>query len=72
MTVVCARVLRYAHALPMKRVLIFTAGYGEGHNAAARGLAAALTEAGVEAEVRDLFREHYGRRQKVVERLYIE
>ena len=29
----------------MKRVLIFTAGYGEGHNAAARGLAAALTEA---------------------------
>ena len=56
----------------MKRVLIFTAGYGEGHNAAARGLAAALTEAGAEAEVRDLFRETYGRRQKVAERLYIE
>ncbi len=56
----------------MKRVLILTAGYGEGHNAAARGLAAALTEAGVEAEVRDLFRETYGRRQKFAERLYIE
>ncbi|MEO6786456.1 MAG: UDP-N-acetylglucosamine--LPS N-acetylglucosamine transferase, partial [Chthoniobacteraceae bacterium] len=56
----------------MKRVLIFTAGYGEGHNAAARGLAAALAEAGAEAEVRDLFRETYGRRQKIAERLYIE
>ncbi len=56
----------------MKRVLILTAGYGEGHNAAARGLAAALTEAGAEAEVRDLFREAYGHRQRVAERLYIE
>ncbi len=55
----------------MKRVLILTAGYGEGHNAAARGLAAALTEAGVQAEVRDLFRETYGRRQKFSERLYL-
>jgi processive 1,2-diacylglycerol beta-glucosyltransferase len=56
----------------MKRVLILTAGYGEGHNSAARGLAAALTEAGAEAEVRDIFREAYGRRQMVAERLYIE
>jgi len=56
----------------MKRILILTAGYGEGHNAAARGLAVALTEAGVEAEVRDLFMETYGRRQKVVQRLYLE
>ena len=55
----------------MKRVLIFTAGYGEGHNAAARGLAAALAEEGAEAEVRDLFRETYGRRQKFSERLYL-
>ena len=60
------------NGLPMKRVLIFTAGYGEGHNAAARGLAAALTEAGAEAEIRDIFRETYGRRQKIAERLYIE
>jgi processive 1,2-diacylglycerol beta-glucosyltransferase len=56
----------------MKRVLILTAGYGEGHNAAARGLAAAIAETGAHAEVRDLFRETYGRRQKIAERLYIE
>ncbi len=56
----------------MKRVTILTAGYGEGHNAAARGLAAALAQAGAEAEVRDLFLETYGRRQKVTQRLYIE
>ena len=56
----------------MKRVLILTAGYGEGHNAAARGLAAAIAETGAVAEVRDLFRETYGRKQKVVERLYLE
>ena len=56
----------------MQRVLILTAGYGEGHNAAARGLAAAVAETGAQAEVRDLFRETYGRRQKFAERLYIE
>lgn len=55
----------------MKRVLILTAGYGEGHNAAARGLAAALTESGAVAEVRDLFMETYGRRQKLSQRLYL-
>ena len=55
----------------MKRVLILTAGYGEGHNAAARGLAAAIAETGAEAEVRDLFRETYGRRQKFSERIYL-
>jgi processive 1,2-diacylglycerol beta-glucosyltransferase len=56
----------------MNRVLILTAGYGEGHNAAARGLAAAFGGMGVDAEVRDLFLETYGRRQKVVQRLYLE
>ncbi len=56
----------------MKRILILTAGYGEGHNAAARGLAAAIAETGAEAEVRDLFLETYGRRQKFSQRLYIE
>jgi processive 1,2-diacylglycerol beta-glucosyltransferase len=56
----------------MKRVLILTAGYGEGHNAAARGLCAAIAETGAQAEVRDLFRETYGRRQRIAERLYIE
>ncbi len=56
----------------MKRVLILTAGYGEGHNAAARGLAAALGGMGVDAEVRDLFLETYGSRHKVAQRLYLE
>ena len=39
----------------MPKVLILTAGYGEGHNAAARGLHAALIELGADAEVLDLF-----------------
>jgi processive 1,2-diacylglycerol beta-glucosyltransferase len=55
----------------MQRVLILTAGYGEGHNAAARGLADAAQEAGADAEVRDLFEETYGRRHKITQRLYI-
>jgi UDP-N-acetylglucosamine:LPS N-acetylglucosamine transferase len=32
----------------MKRILVLTAGYGEGHNSAARGLAEALRAAGVD------------------------
>jgi len=39
----------------MLKVLLLTAGYGEGHNAAARGLHAALVEAGADAEIIDLF-----------------
>jgi processive 1,2-diacylglycerol beta-glucosyltransferase len=39
----------------MPKVLLLTAGYGEGHNAAARGLHAALTERGADAEILDLF-----------------
>ena len=37
------------------KVLLLTAGYGEGHNAAARGLHTALAERGADAEVLDLF-----------------
>jgi processive 1,2-diacylglycerol beta-glucosyltransferase len=37
------------------RFLILTAGYGEGHNAAARGLRAAFEKLGAEAKVVDLF-----------------
>ena len=37
------------------RFLILTAGYGEGHNAAARGLHAAFAEAGAESEIVDVF-----------------
>ena len=47
-----------------KRVLILTAGFGEGHNAAARGIRDGLAEVAGEravVEVRDLFAETYGR-----------
>jgi processive 1,2-diacylglycerol beta-glucosyltransferase len=37
------------------RILILTAGYGEGHNAAARGLHAAFASLGEESEIVDLF-----------------
>jgi len=39
----------------MSRILILTAGYGEGHNAAARGLQAAFQARGAEAQIVDLF-----------------
>ncbi len=39
----------------MPKVLLLTAGYGEGHNAAARGLHAALVELRADAEIVDLF-----------------
>jgi len=39
----------------MPKVLLLTAGYGEGHNTAARGLHAALSEIGAESEILDLF-----------------
>ena len=39
----------------MSKVLILTAGYGEGHNAAARGLLTAFNERGDAAEIVDLF-----------------
>jgi processive 1,2-diacylglycerol beta-glucosyltransferase len=39
----------------MLDVLILTAGYGEGHNAAARGLLAACLDLGLTAEVADCF-----------------
>src|SRR6187455_1194855 len=47
---------RRSHASTlMPRVLILTAGYGEGHNAAARGLLAAAAHLGVDAEIADPF-----------------
>ncbi len=39
----------------MPKILLLTAAYGEGHNAAARGLRAAFEELGAEAEIVDLF-----------------
>ncbi len=46
----------------MKKVLILTAGFGEGHNAAARNLRDALELASddVKVEVLDLFESSYG------------
>ncbi|MHA3775130.1 MGDG synthase family glycosyltransferase [Verrucomicrobiota bacterium sgz303538] len=45
----------------MKKVLILTASYGEGHNAAARGLRAGFEHiGGVTAEVLDVFADTYG------------
>lgn len=39
----------------MPSVLILTAGYGEGHNAAARGLHAACQQLGIDSEIADAF-----------------
>src|SRR5690242_18989123 len=46
-----------------KRILILTAGFGEGHNAAARGVRdglAAIAGSDVRVEMHDLFAETYG------------
>ncbi|MDP9254622.1 MAG: galactosyldiacylglycerol synthase [Verrucomicrobiota bacterium] len=47
----------------MKKILILTAGFGEGHNAAARGVRDGLAQvaaAQADVELRDLFAETYG------------
>ena len=56
----------------MSKVLLLTAGYGEGHNAAARGLQAALTECGAEAQVIDLFAQTGGDFYERTRRGYID
>ena len=54
----------------MKKILILTASYGEGHNAAARGLCSAFCEIpAADAEVVDLFGATYG---KVYDRTRVE
>ena len=59
----------------MKKILIFTAGFGEGHNTAARSLCAAVQHLaagdGTQARVIDLFAECYGRRNEFVRKAYI-
>ena len=59
----------------MKKILIFTAGFGEGHNTAARSLAAAVKhiagDADAEVRVIDLMDECYGRFNKMVCKAYI-
>ena len=57
----------------MKRILILTAGFGEGHNSAARGVRAGLARVApkVEVELRDLFPETFGAFNEVVRRAYL-
>src|SRR5581483_8197795 len=57
----------------MKKVLILTAGYGEGHNVAARNLRDALELVSDEArvEVLDLFESSYGSFNAVVKNAYL-
>jgi processive 1,2-diacylglycerol beta-glucosyltransferase len=57
----------------VKKVLILTAGYGEGHNSAARGIRDGLARLGPEAkvEMHDLFIETYGLLNEAVRKSYI-
>jgi len=57
-----------------KRILILTAGFGEGHNSAARGVRdglARVAAADAEIELRDLFPEAYGLFNEIVRRTYL-
>lgn len=57
----------------MKKILILTAGFGEGHNSAARGIRDALTQISPESSVecRDLFAEAFGVINEIVRRAYV-
>jgi processive 1,2-diacylglycerol beta-glucosyltransferase len=57
-----------------KKILILTAGFGEGHNSAARGVRDGLARIASEqttVELRDLFAEAYGRVNELVRRSYL-
>jgi UDP-N-acetylglucosamine:LPS N-acetylglucosamine transferase len=57
-----------------KKILILTAGFGEGHNSAARGVRDGLARIASDhttVELRDLFAEAYGRLNEVVRRSYL-
>ena len=57
----------------MKRILILTASYGEGHNSAARGIGQGLACVGAAAEVatHDLFIETYGAWNELLRKSYL-
>ena len=58
---------------PMKKILILTAGYGEGHNSAARALQSAFNEnPAVEAELIDLFALRAPRLNNFSRRAYVK
>ncbi len=58
----------------MKKILIFTASFGEGHNTAAFSLKAALEQVApgeVDARVLDIFHIAYGRRNELAKKAYL-
>ncbi|CAN5692689.1 diglucosyl diacylglycerol synthase [soil metagenome] len=58
----------------MKRILLLTAGFGEGHNSAARGLRAGLARVSngeAQVELHDLFSDTYGRPNDWACKLYL-
>jgi processive 1,2-diacylglycerol beta-glucosyltransferase len=57
----------------MKKILILTAGYGEGHNAAARGIRDGLARVAPDAQVemRDIFAESFGAFHDLVRKSYL-
>ena len=57
----------------MKKILILTAGYGEGHNAAARGMRDGLARVAPDArvEMRDLFAETLGAFHELIRKSYL-
>src|SRR5437763_17104569 len=57
----------------VKKILILTAGFGEGHNSAARGIRDALGQIapGSAVECRDLFAEAFGRLNEIARRAYL-
>jgi processive 1,2-diacylglycerol beta-glucosyltransferase len=57
----------------VKRILILTAGYGEGHNSAARGIQSGLARRAptTEIECHDLFAETFGRPNEWVRKGYL-
>jgi processive 1,2-diacylglycerol beta-glucosyltransferase len=57
----------------MKKILILTAGFGDGHNAAARNLCEALEQTSPEAEVTvaDLYERSYKRLNQLARKAYL-
>ena len=57
----------------MKKILILTAGFGEGHNSAARGIQAALRQVSpdVQVQIRDVFSEAFGPINEITRRAYL-
>ena len=57
----------------MKRVLILTAGFGDGHNAAARNVREALEQSSTEVEVTvaDLYERSYKRLNSIAKKAYL-